>query len=118
MKYNFENKSFENIFEYGLKLAQEKSKYCKTFFKSYIEYIIQKNPDLSKEDAIIRAKDNFGYYAGYYSIETRKLIADTYKAFHPDFGDRYDLSSHEVFMMGYNKANGTYVKTFYNNTEL
>lgn len=112
--YNFENKTFEDLFDYALKLAKEKSKYCKDFFNAYINYILEKNTELTLKDATKRAKDNFGYWAGYYGDEIRKLIADTYNALHPYFGDNYNISSFEAFRIGEDKALGIKVKDDYN----
>ena len=120
MNYNFENKTFVNIFEYGLKLAEEKSEYCSDFFNAYINHIFKNNftkPESnvkSIKDATIAAKDNFGYYAGYYGNDVRKLIAETYNALHPYFGNRYDITNKEAFEIGKQVANGTYIKKQYN----
>lgn len=114
MTFDFKNNTFDKIFEHGLELAKKKSKQCSEFFNNYIDYILENNPDLSLKDATKRAKDNFGYYAGYYGVDTRKLIAKTYNALHPYFGDNYDISSYEAFMIGYNSAKGIKVKNDYN----
>lgn len=101
----FKSKYFEDIFEYGLKLAKERKKNeANEYFKAYIQYIYDENtrdevPTI--KDAENRAKGNFGYYAGYYGDDIRKKIYKYYEAAHPIFGNRYNISSEEAFNIGY-----------------
>lgn len=37
-----------------------------------------------------------------------------YNALHPYFGDRYDLSNYEAFMIGHNKTRGAYKNEHHN----
>jgi len=81
-----ELKYFENIFNTGLDLAKIGDKTeCEEFFRQYIDYIVSET-GITVEEATERAKSNFGYFAGYFSEEIRKLIEDTYEAMHPIFG--------------------------------
>ena len=113
MEYDFKNTTFEDTFNYGLELAKKKSKDCEEFFKMYIKYLFENNPKISSiEEATKCAKDNFGYFAGYYGDDVRKLIAKTYNALHPYFGDKYNISAEEAFKTGLDRANG--VKYSYN----
>ena len=109
-KYNTEFfnsfKSFENIFDYALNLITDKKiQEAKDFYEAYIQYLYDVNPHdkvTSLEHARECAGKNFGYWAGYYGDDVRKLIAKHFNAIHPYFGDRYNIRPEEAFNIGYN----------------
>lgn len=55
----------------------------------YFEALVQLNMERfgkSREEAERTQKSNLGYYAGYYSDETRKRVERLFKCSHPVFG--------------------------------
>jgi len=92
--------TFGDIFNKGLEIAKSGDKSeAEEFYKSYIQYIID-DTGLTLKEAKSRADSNFGYFAGYYSDEVRKLMKDTYGAIHPIFGDNYNIDPAEAFRLG------------------
>lgn len=67
---------------------------AKQYLQSYVEYliphIIEKYTDADDEFIYIEslniAKQNLGYYAGYYDNETRKRVETLFECSHPVFG--------------------------------
>ena len=97
--------SFEAIFNYALELLKNKKiDEAKRFYTAYIQYLYDSNPRdkvTSLEHATECAGKNFGYWAGYFGVDVRKLIKKHFGAIHPIFGDRYDITPAEAFQMGY-----------------
>lgn len=89
MEYDMRKyETFDEVFREGLRIAQEEDiSEAQKFWKAYIQFIYEDADDIhTLEEAAHRARNNFGYYAGYFGVETRKLISDTYCAYHPIFG--------------------------------
>ena len=104
-----EFKTFAEIFNYGLSLCKwRKKKNAQDFFTAYIYYLY--NVNTRKDVPTIEyaeqcAKNNFGYFAGYYGDDVRKKVYDYFEAVHPVFGNRYNVTSKEAFYAGMQKAN-------------
>lgn len=105
MKYDWKKfRTFENIFRYALDLLREK-KYeeAKEFYNDYIEYILEDAEDVNSiEEASKRASSNFGYFAGYFDDEVRRMVEKHLGAVHPIFGNYYNVTPEEAFDCGYN----------------
>lgn len=77
--------SFHEIFEEALKI-QTRSE-AKQYLHDYAEWI--KNKGAREEpikEPIEIAKENFGYWAGYYSNEVRRKVEGLFECEHPVFG--------------------------------
>lgn len=101
-------KTMGDIFDTALEVAKAKEhKRCESFLFCYADYIKSENPEMDIKDCLERAKSNLGYFAGYYSTETAKLIQDSYRAVHPIFGSAYDrdkYTAEDFFRMGQEHA--------------
>lgn len=81
------------------------------YLMRYIEYIqseIDKSPERKNDNAEKIAKSNLGYFAGYYSNETRERVEELFCCSHPIFGSVKENgipSNEQAFEMG--KAYGT-----------
>ena len=102
MNYDFNGKTFGEIFNNGLKLAKENKNEAQEFFKQYIQFILEDNDKVNTiEDAERIAKSNFGYFAGYYTQEVCDIIYETYQCSHPIFGDKpFSVSPEEAYQKG------------------
>ena len=106
---NKEYSKIGEVFNLALKLAKEDKQEAMKFFRSYIDWIQDNNPDKSFEECEEIAKSNFGYVAGYYDEETCKIIYNTYQCSHPIFGDKpFDASPEEAFRKGQESVKGKY----------
>ena len=109
MKKPSEFETFAEIFEYALDFVKNKKiKEAKQFYEAYIQYLYDVNPRdkvISLDHARICAENNFGYWAGYYGDDVRKLVKKHFNAIHPIFGDRYNISAEEAFKLGIERAN-------------
>lgn len=59
---------------------------AKQYFAAYCKYMqfwLDKDPDLEGRTAEQIAKINIGYYAGYYSTETAKRVYELFETKHP-----------------------------------
>ena len=91
IKFNPENKE---VLTYGEALkpcAEIKNKEdAQQYLKEYVKFIqdyMDKNPDEHHDfTALEIAKQNIGYYAGYYDYETRSRIEELFDCSHPLFG--------------------------------
>lgn len=101
--FNFATASFEQIFDEALRIAKESPSDAGNFFRQYAEYILHNATDVSTmEEAIKRAKSNFGYHAARFSAATMDLIYEVYNCEHPYFGKRpYDLTSEQIFAIAW-----------------
>lgn len=105
---NREFETFEEIFNYGLSLCKwYKKKKAQDFFTAYVYYIYNVNtrekvPTIEYAEQC--AKKNFGYFAGYYGDDVRKKVYDYFKAVHPVFGNRYNVTAKEAFYAGMQRA--------------
>ena len=84
MKYNEKNlDTFEKIFNEGIRLAKENKEEAQSFFKHYIQFILESNDKVNALEKAERiAKVNFGffgYFAGYFNQEVRDVIYNTYQ---------------------------------------
>jgi hypothetical protein len=82
---NKEELSFHEIFEQALKIETKKD--ATQYMADYVKWIQNKSWDkpLIKEPLDI-ARENFGYWAGYYSNDTRRKIESLFECEHPYFG--------------------------------
>ena len=93
------NTTFEKIFDLAMKYIDDPV-LSKEFYLEYFRMIKDAYPTMSDAAVNARISDNLGYYAGYYSVETRKKVREVYGAVHPIFGDRYeDLIPEEIMKM-------------------
>lgn len=77
----------------------------------YFEALVQhsmKYQNLSREEAENLERQNLGYYAGYYSEETRERIERLFNCSHPIFGpiSKGVPTAEEAFEMGKKLAEG------------
>lgn len=92
MKTNFnpenkENLTYGDILEPAMKITTKKD--AKQYLEQYTAYIqkfIDKNPRTDGRTAESIAKENLGYWAGYYDNKTRKRVEKLFKCSHPYFG--------------------------------
>ena len=109
MKKPSEFETFAEIFEYALDFVKNKKiKEAKQFYEAYIQYLYDVNPRdkvTSLDHARICAGNNFGYWAGYYGDDVRKLVKKHFNAIHPIFGDRYNISAEEAFNLDIERTN-------------
>lgn len=73
------------IFDKALQIAKYNPSEAPEFFDEYVHHIMECGR-INKQDAIERARSNFGYFAGYYDTEVSNLMTRTYNAVHPIFG--------------------------------
>ena len=104
--FDFITASFEQIFDEALRIAKESPTDAGSFFRQYAEYILHDAIDVSTmEEAIKRAKSNFGYHAARFDAATMDLIYEVYDCEHPYFGKRpYGLTSQQIYEMGQHVA--------------
>ena len=101
-KFDFEhNDSMEKIFNEAKRIAESGHRWLAMEFKDqYVTYVCRKN-EIDDFSATLMVNDNLGYFAGYFSVETRRLIKEYYDAEHPIFGNHYeDLTPEMAFEMG------------------
>jgi hypothetical protein len=83
--------------------AKDIAKYpykAKDFLDKYARYIADVEC-ISYDEALNRAKNNLGYFAGYYDAEICDLIYEVYCTEHPIFGKKpYDISPEDAFNAG------------------
>ena len=77
---------------------------ARQYLESYVAYVqkhLEKEPrddDMTAEEIVLA---NLGYYAGYYSQETRKRVQKLFGAVHPILGDAHkNLTPDDVFNKG------------------
>jgi len=73
------------------------------FFKELVKEVMSENPGVSEEEVIQIQKSNLGYFAGYYSNETRERVERLFKCAHPYFGaiaEKGPPTPEEAFEMG------------------
>ena len=102
MNYDFNEKTFGEVFNKALELAKENKNEAQEFFKQYIQFILEDNDKVNTiEEAERIAKSNFGYFAGYYTQEVCDIIYETYQCSHPIFGDKpFSVSPEEAYQKG------------------
>ena len=102
MNYDFNGKTFGEIFNKAFELAKENKNEAQEFFKQYIQFILEDNNKVNTiEEAERIAKSNFGYFAGYYTQVVCDIIYETYQCSHPIFGDKpFDISPEEAYRKG------------------
>ena len=106
-KFNSENKeilTYGDCLEPAMKITDKED--AEQYFESYVEYIqrfLDKNPREDNKTAEDIAKNNLGYFAGYYSNETRERVERLFLCEHPVFGsikERGIPTTEEAFKMG------------------
>lgn len=81
------------------------------YFRDYAKFIqaaLDAEPRGDDMTAVQIAKVNLGYYAGYYSNETRERVERLFRCSHPVFGSiaaKGPPTSEEAFEVGKQKAN-------------
>jgi len=81
---------------------------AKQYFDAYIAYLQKFSAEFEGgKTAEQIAKINLGYYAGYYSDETRERVERLFDCSHPYFGKivAYKVTPEEAFDIGYNFKN-------------
>ena len=92
-----------DIFNKALSFAKYHDKEgANNFLKAYASYIYNENSDVkSFDEALQMAKNNLGYFAGYYDKQTCDLIYETYVTEHPIFGKNpFGVSPEDAFLAG------------------
>ena len=92
-----------DIFNKALSLAKQNRKdEAQNFLKAYASFIYNGNNEVKSFDEAVKiAKNNFGYYAGYFDKHTCDLIYETYVTEHPIFGKYpFDVSPEDAFKAG------------------
>ncbi len=69
------------------------------YLDAYTTYILRHDPTLNLEGALDIARQNIGYFAGYYEIATRRRVNRLFKTTHPVFGDT-EPTAEEAFKAG------------------
>lgn len=102
MNYDFNGKTFGEIFDKALELAKENKNEAQVYFTEYVQHILNVNDKVNTiEEAEQIAKHNLGYFAGYYTQEVCDIIYKTYKCSHPIFGDKlFSVSPEEAYQKG------------------
>lgn len=98
-----ELKTIGDIFNKALSLAkQNRTDECQNFLKAYASFIYNDNPSVNSFDEALKiAKNNFGYYAGYFDKHTCDLIYEVYCTEHPIFGKSpFNVSPEDAFKAG------------------
>lgn len=75
------------------------------YFNDMVDWMVSQNGD--REKSISIAKQNLGYYAGYYSNEVRERVERLFKCSHPIFGNICNGSptAEEALQAGIKAAN-------------
>lgn len=106
IEFNFAESTFEQIFEEAREIAKKYPSKADAFLQKYAEYILEAAADIdTKEDALKRAKNNFGYHAARFDKDTIDLMYSVYDCEHPRFGKRpYDLTPEMIWQMALEDA--------------
>ena len=87
-QFNPENKdelSFHEIFELARKIKDKDD--AQQYIREYSRWIMIKSlGKFPKEESLNIAKENFGYWAGYFGNEERKRTETLFECEHPYFG--------------------------------
>jgi len=98
MVVNFNEIKFDDFFNQVIDLLKKKNiQQAKNMFDEYIHYLADKK-NLLIEEATDIAQRNFGYFAGYYNDDVRKLVLKHLNAAHPYLN--INCTAHEAFMAG------------------
>ena len=87
IKFNTDTKkelTYSEIFEPTLRIKTKAE--AGQYLSDYINWMIARDSKLSLEEATKIAKDNLGYYAGYYSNKVRTKTEKLFDCEHPVFG--------------------------------
>ena len=95
-----------DIFNKALEIANTgDNERCQAYLTTYVCYIVSEN-SCTIEEATRIAKDNLGYFAGYYSSDVYETINKAYGAVHPVFGmNPFDVSPEEAYRKGLEYGN-------------
>lgn len=98
------------LIEIASKLVDEDYTKCNKFFKTFAEHIYYDFDELnlnSLQEAYDFARDIMGFYAAYFHSSIRKKIEMYYKAKHPIYPDKEEITGDEVYAL-----NDKYDKTY------
>jgi len=73
------------------------------YFARLVEHHVMVDPKLTREEAESIQRQNLGYYAGYYDVETRERVERLFVCAHPVFGPiatRGQPTAEEAFRLG------------------
>lgn len=76
---------------------------AEAMLKHIVKEILRESPYLTERRALLVARTNLGYYAGYYNDETRERVERLFSCEHPIFGRYSEKGSptpEEAFKMG------------------
>jgi hypothetical protein len=98
--------TFEQLLGPAMDIAERDDRdEAERYFKGYVEYLEARGQ--SRPEAVLTAKTNLGYYAGYHGPGTQEAVRLVFGAVHPVFGysDRYGRNAppptaDEAFEMG------------------
>jgi hypothetical protein len=97
--------TFGEALEPAMKIDNKED--AKIYLDAYVASIMKDGK--SQKEATEIAKSNLGYFAGYYSAETREQVERLFDCAHPIFGKiavKGQLTPEEAFEMGKNFARG------------
>lgn len=110
-KFNPENKetlTYGEVLDPAMEITdpQDAQQYLAEYVK-HIQKFLDDDPRDDNMTAEEIAKSNLGYYAGYYSDETRKRVEELFTCAHPIFGSIKENGSptpKEAFQMGFDRS--------------
>ena len=84
-----ETPTLGELLEPAMKITSKKD--AEQYLNEYVlfiekDLIAKGKEEDAKEKALMMAKDNIGYFAGYYSEDVRRRIEDLFECKHPIFG--------------------------------
>ena len=86
IEFNPEKKddlSFDESLSPAMRITKKED--AERYFNGYVTYIMEKIGE-GREEAEFIAKENLGYYAGYYDNKTRERVEKLFSCAHPIFG--------------------------------
>lgn len=102
-KHMTANATNGELYDPAMKIALSGNKEAaEEYFHALVDYVMEYNPDIingNREKAIGIVHSNLGYWAGYYSDETRVAVRKMFGSSHPVFGDKFP-SPEEALRMG------------------
>lgn len=91
--------SSKNVLEIAMTIETKEE--AENYLEDYAYHIWAQGKGIKNTEAMQIAKDNIGYFAGYYSREVRERVEKLFNAPHPILGSVHlNLSSQEVFELG------------------
>jgi hypothetical protein len=103
VKFNPDNKeklTIGEIFEGAMKATEkEEAKQYLNDYTAHIQKYLDETPDPNGLTAMEIAKQNLGYYSGYYNKEIYERIMELFETEHPVFGKSWPTNE-EAYVMG------------------